>query len=630
MLAIGTAIASLSAHAEITLRSTTDTPLPPVFLRYHDLATVLATPHAVVPAEVATPSSQPQLVWVRRGDLAAIDIRNTVASELANGRAILVTGPADDGLGEAATFGFRASGTTSIYWQSHDGTLDVTTVDADLPVAEATEALTGWLRARFESAPTSMEQLQAGPGTGGDGGYVPRVEIRQDRTFPGGRAVRHHIVVLRDIDSSRDEKVVLVTAEVDQAPGWNGALWNGSFLTEGAGYHLFVPDRYVVTTQLAGVGQPVPLTLQDVEPKTDGAIDRTINETVMVKTSAGMSASFDILEGLAKNDAPHLGKIALGFNAATERTEQSVVTMTLKDYSVESSTREGGGSRAVDWVFPLAPDIARDYRYFEDGQNIHGALNSTRRMTPMMRRATLQTTSVWRLPGDYEGELDVTTRATVDNRIYLSLKRATETEADPDSDIFFTTRIDLGSPHLTRQPTIRLQSLHGLGECLTQREPRSPDLSLDTCEKGAGGKNQHWYLEADNTYRNRGSGQCLTTRPDNGEVHAAECSGTPLNQQWKWSADRIHSLYMGGGTWRLHVRDGALSAMFDPARHQEMVSNQYHPLLRPWSSYPNKPSQGDVVPNLAGTSPQIPESYLEYNAVGVEERWQPQPVRVGL
>ncbi|HEY4291815.1 RICIN domain-containing protein [Luteibacter sp.] len=574
------------------------------------------------------------LAWVRRGDLSNVDVRHRVADELGRGAVILVTGPGDETGGEAATFGFEASGAISAYRRSQDGSLDVKTVDEDLAFDEVEAAFNEWLERGRMAAPRigrARAATAAASDAPGDGGYVPRVEIHQDKSFKGGRAIRHHIVVVRDIEASRDQKVVMVTTEVDQASEKNGAVWNGKFQPDGKGYALFVPNRYVVTTQLAGVGQAVRLGVQEFEPKSDGAIERAINETVSVKTSYGASATFDVLEGLEKNSAPHLGKIALGFNYGKERTEQLSVSMTLKDYFVEASTREGNeGSRAVTWAFSLAPDIARNVSYFEDGDGLQGPLNSTGRMTPMMRRATLQTASVWRLPGAYEGWLDVITRADVDVRIYDSLEQTSEAGPDREATISFLSRINLGSAYLTRQPTVRLQSLHGLGACLSQHDPEALDVVMETCGKGPGGEAQQWYLEADNTYRNRGSRQCLTTDPSSGIVHAAACSGTPLNQQWHWSADRLQSLYEGGNRWRLHVRDGIPGARFDPKRHQEIVSNQYHALLRPWSSYPNKPSKGDVIPNLAGSSPQIPESYLQYSAVTVEERWQPLPVRTGL
>lgn len=613
----------------------------PFSMEQGDLPALLAAPYnGIVP--LTKPWAGTDVAWVRRSDLSEAAVRNRVVDAMNAGATIVVLGPArdDDGDVEAETFGFAGSGRVSAYRRTADGALDVKTIDDGLHVEEATAALDEWMTLRSQAQPSApppalaramvaVNSLPAGEGSSD----VPRVEIHQDKSFKGGRSVRHHIVVLRDIEASRDQKVVLVNTEVDMVPSVNGAVWNGKFQPDGAGYALFIPDRYVVTTQLAGVGEPVPLTIDQYEPKSDGATERTINETLAVKTSYGASASFDILEGLEKNGTPHLGKMTLGFNYGKERTEQSSVTMNLKDYFVESSTRSGSGpgaTRAVDWSFTLARDIARSVDYFNDGDGLAGPLNSTRRMTPMMRRATLQTASVWRLPGTYEGRLDVITRASVDVRIYDSLEATSDAGPDRDADTTFVTRLNLDSAYLTRQPTVRLQSLHGTGECLAQPDPGTRDVLLQPCGKGPGGKSQQWFLEADMTYRNRGSGQCLTADPNSGDVYAAACTRTTLNQQWRWSADRIQSLFEGGNRWRLHVRDGKLNARFDPQRHQELISNQYHALLRPWSSYPNKPSEGDVIPNLAGLSPAVPKSYLLYNAVSVDERWQPLPVRSGL
>jgi len=611
-------------------------PTAPFPMERHHLAAVLAAPYnGTMPLPTSLPASVTGVAWARRSDLSDAAVRDRVIEAVDRGLTVLVLGPGSDEHGdvEAETFGLGSSGAISAYRRNRNGALEVKSVDADLPMDEAVAAIETWMEKR--SAPYVAPQfarLTIGDGgASGMGAEVPRVEIHQDKSFKGGRSVRHHIVVIRDISPSRDQKVVVVNTETDMAPSRNGAAWNGRFQADGRGYGLFIPDRYIVTTQLAGVGETVPLTIEQYEPKSDGATERTVNESLSVRTSYGASASFDILEGLEKNGMPHLGKVALGFNYGKERTEQTSVTMSLKDYFIETSTRTGqDGTRSVKWSFPLARDIARDVAYFNDGEGLDGTLNSTRRMTPMMRRATLQTASVWRLPGSYEGKLDVATRGAVNVRIYDSLEGSSEAGPDREAGITFVTHLNLDSAYLTRQPTVRLQSLHGLGECLAQPDPQAPDIVLLPCGKGPGGKHQQWYLEADMTYRNRGSGQCLTAHPGSGEVYAAACSGTPLNQQWRWSADRIQSLYEGGNRWRLHVRDGKPNARFDPQLHQELISNQYHALLRPWSSYPNRPTEGDVVPNLSGLSPRVPTSYLQFNAVGVAERWQPLPVRSGL
>jgi hypothetical protein len=138
---------------------------------------------------------------------------------------------------------------------------------------------------------------------------------------------------------------------------------------------------------------------------------------------------------------------------------------------------------------------------------------------------------------------------------------------------------------------------------------------------------QQWMLEFDGTYRNRASKQCLTADSDSGAVIMSSCDKPSLNKQWSWSADRIHSRFSGGNHWRLHVRGGQPHAMFDPALHEVIVSNDSHPLLRPWSSYPNKPTQGDVIPRLGTASPPVPASYLTYREVSADERWQPVPIR---
>lgn len=479
--------------------------------------------------------------------------------------------------------------------------------------------------------PAAAQTTTGSPATpGGPNEYVPRIVKHDQRILDQGRGIRQEITVLREVTRDRDEKIVIVKSVVDNRSKNNGTPWNGAFGVKDEGYWILVPETYHVDTYVSASEPDTRIILQDQAPRTDGSTDRQINEKITTKVSSGVSMPLDIANALEQTGVFPFGKAPITLTSGKELTEEYSVTMTLKDYSVESFPRLGEGKQSASWKFNLARDIANNTKYFFSRHNAISTLMGTSKMTPMMRRATLETTSSWRLPGNYEGFLDVTTQSHIVNRIHSMHENSNTTELDGGADIALTTRIDLSSPYLKRQPVVRLQSLSGTGACLTQPDRMHSDVSLATCLGGDAETAQQWYLEIDNSYRNVGSGMCLTTDIASGRVHAEPCSAPLLNQQWQWRADRLHSLYTDGGSWRLHVLDGALSAKFDAMRHQTIPSNQYHPLMRPWSSYPAAPSPGDVIPNLTGISPPIPMSFLSFGRVPPEERWQPVPVHTGI
>ncbi|MDQ7994288.1 MAG: RICIN domain-containing protein [Luteibacter sp.] len=462
------------------------------------------------------------------------------------------------------------------------------------------------------------------------GGYVPRLEVRDSDVFDNGRSIHHDIVVVREVSPRVDEKVVIVKTVVNQLPTVQGLhMWGGRESEDNYGNILTLPLHYEVETTLTAPDlQDGQVRLISQAPRSDGATDRTFVDKVGVKTSVGAGASTELTAAVSKDSGFSWGKLPVSFNAGFEQTSERSVTMTLKDYFTESAvTKNAAGEASALWRFRLAPDIANDvwysYSHYRVGPGWLFTLPTT---TPMMQRATIETVSEWRLPGGYSGPIDIATRSSVDNSTRLAPTSSMETWRDEDAGIGHLTRIDLGSPHLERQPVVRLQSLAGEGHCLTQSQRDQPAVALAPCKGGTDGAEQQWYLDSDHTYRNVASRLCLAADPAGGGVRTESCAGSMLNKQWQWRADRLHSTYMDGGSWRLHVRDGVPRAIFDPVRHQEIGSNPFHHLLRPWSSYPQAPTPGDVVPAVAGASPAISQGLLRHKAVSAEERWQPLPI----
>lgn len=635
-LCLGLALMGSVSHA---VASPASTSAPPVYLRLSELGMALAADgHRPSASPFAFPhlagaETKARVLWLTSTELASREVRELVADALLLGDGVLVSrnGTGDT---ERAMFGFAGESGMSVYRRSPDGVLDVMVIDDAMSVEDATARVAGWF-AHFSpkaARPTPARLARQVDGAKAankldDGSYTPSLQLRVDKPFADGRRIFHDIKVMRDVTPSRDDKVVIVKTQVNQAPSKRGTWWNGVPNPGGKSYWLLIPDRYRVTTGLNFANDASLLTLQEYAPQSDGVKERTVNTSLSIKASSNVSAAPDVLQSLASMGAGTAGKLPLTLSSGKERTETESVTMTLKDYTTHVAPMTIGQSRAVTWEFPLANDIARDIDYFKDGENHNASLLSERKATPMMKSATLEMASTWRIQGDRGGDLVVTTRSDVVTRVYDTLENGSSLEDDEASVVEFTTRVSMDSPFLARQPVVRLQSLAGTGACLTQPDAGRPDVVMAACDRGEANPGQQWMLELDGTYRNRASKRCLTAEETSGEVVVSDCASPSLNKQWSWSADRIHSRYAGGNHWRLHVRGGRPNAKFDPALHQVIVSNDSHPLLRPWSSYPNKPTPGDVIPRLATVSPPVPESYMAYREVSSDQRWQPVLVR---
>lgn len=666
---------AVAAHADIRASEASRTnSLVPAVLAVADIpATLAATGGSPTnwvtpvrfqnksPAESAG-EGVPLVAWVTSTSLANDVLQAEVRRLLDQGAAILVTTFAGEARHELATFGFEPAGRTAIYRQTVDG-LSVTSVTADLhdPGAPAAwqQASDTVLAAMLPSEAPRFEALTS-DGPSHDEIHGDRAFLRiDDQTIANnGRSASQTIRVMRDTTTSHDYKVIAVEAAVHVIPNANGVLKHRDdedatsyFEPSGEGFYLFAPNAYRSTTVLQWQGDVPAAQLLQAVPKTSGVTNRKISEDITSKSTLTASVAPDYARGLNKDGIFYQGKVPFSLAWASETSERSVVEMSVEDYSVSATAQTYPWGLASTWTFPLANDVSGNPDYFGMEKL------STRKMTPMMREASLATASEWRVDGDYEKTILIASRGTVENRRFtwsgvrddpdrgprVSQDRAsidtfdayekglpwdqdTNDAQDGDAQPWVVSKIDLSSPYLTRSPTILIQSLAGLGKCL---QADHGTVELAACDKGK--RSQQWNLEADSTYRNRANGACLTTAPDVGDVTTTACEANALNQQWKWSADRIHSMYDGGETWRLHVREGALNAKFDASRHQRMAPNPNHFLLRPWSSYPSAPSKTDWVPTLSGRPSDFQRlPGYEYREVETTERWQTIALRHGL
>jgi hypothetical protein len=606
----------------------------------------------------------PVAAWVTSVSLGDEAVQASVRSLLDDGAAILVTSHSGEARHELATFGFEATGRTAIYRQTDDG-LSVTSVTAGIADPRAPsmwqEASDTVIAAMIPSnAPQFAPLASAAPlqdETHGDRAFL---RVSNQVVAGHGRSASQVIRVMRDTTASHDFKVIAVEATVNVIPYANGISKpfvddddevRQRFERDGEGFFLFAANAYRSTTVLQWEGESPSAQLMAVAPKTSGTTNRKISEEIASKSTLTTSIAPDYARGLNKDGIFYQGKVPFSLAWASETNERSVVEMTVEDYSVSATARTYPWGLASTWTFPLASDIGGNPDYFGKDKV------STKKMTPMMREASLATASEWRIDGNYEKTILVASRGTVENRRFtwsgvrddpkvgpsVFPDRASIDAFDPsekglpwdmdtsdtgvgEAQPWVVSKIDLSSPYLTRSPTILIQSLAGLGECL-QADTGVVELAL--CDKGK--RSQQWNLEADSTYRNRANGACLTAAPGDGGVTTEACEAHALTQQWKWSADRIHSMYDGGETWRLHVRGQMLNAKFDPSRHQRMAANPNHFLLRPWSSYPAAPSEKDWVPTLSGRQPDFQKlPGYEYREVETSERWQTIALRHGL
>lgn len=606
----------------------------------------------------------PLAAWVASASLSDGALRAEVRRLFDQGAAILVTSFAGEARHELATFGFEPIGRVAIYRQTPDG-LDVTSVTADFHNPDAAAA---WqkasdtvLAAMLPSEAPHFEALRS-DGPLNDEIHGDRAFLRvDDQTIASnGRSASQTIRVMRDTTASHDYKVIAVEAAVHVIPHTNGVLKHRDdenstpyFERVGEGFYLFAPNAYRATTVLQWQGDAPAAQLLQAIPKTSGATNRKITEDITSKSTLTASITPEYARGLNKDGIFYQGKVPFSLAFASETSERSAVEMNVEDYSVSATAQTYRWGLASTWTFPLANDISGNPDYFGTEKL------STRKMTPMMREASLATASEWRVDGDYEQTILIASRGTVENRRFtwsgvrddpdrgprVFPDRASidpfsldekglpweqdineDGTQDGDAQPWVVSKIDLSSPYLTRSPTILIQSLAGLGECLQADDGM---VELAACDKGD--RSQQWSLEADSTYRNRADGACLTTAPGDGSMTTTACAANTLNQQWKWSADRIHSMYDGGETWRLHVHAGAINAKFDASRHQRMAPNPNHFLLRPWSSYPSAPSEKDWVPTLSGRPSDFQKlPGYEYREVETTERWQTIALRHGL
>ncbi|KAG9598598.1 hypothetical protein KCV01_g8620, partial [Aureobasidium melanogenum] len=503
-------------------------------------------------------------------------------------------------------------------------------LDRDMSFDDASDDEPGLL---FDDMPVSLRMVDSRP----NASYVPRKPFRkQTFVLANGQSITYDISIVRDLtaNSKNDRKLVAVQARMNLRPGRNLAWWNGTF-REKKGSHFFIPKSYDIRMTVKPLDESPDLQWSDFQPRNAKPTNQRIDTQIAIQSKPGAGIAAGILEvlvGAGTDPVGALSKLPSALIPVDDETttETKTVSMAVDDYWVTSTSPD---ARTVSWRFELSPASDKD-THFRDGHHSsmgYKLYSVTDKLTPMMKSAALETGSIWTVPASWNGKLAITTDIGIRNRVYFDsyFNGRSPFESIEEDDLAgtrHTLEIDLDSPLLTRTPTVRLQSLSGEGLCLAQSDKSSPAITMEKCTQGENGRHQQWHLDMNGTYRNRESGWCLAARMGDGGIEAQRCEENQRHQEWTWAMDRLVSKVNGGDQWRLHLRNGKPHAEIDVEKHDGIVWNHHHALLKPWIGYPRSPTASDRIPGPNGLSTPIPSTYLAFKNVTLEERWEARPV----
>jgi hypothetical protein len=424
------------------------------------------------------------------------------------------------------------------------------------------------------------------------------------------------IHVVRSKTASADFKIVTITTVANIAPRGVGVMENPRprppypWLR----WTTWLPVKYHLSHVLKAFGAEAVYVAHF--PHSDGRTEFTQTDTETRGFSIGARTGAEISQS-GKPDEILAAKLPFELTAGYEHTWQSNLTMQFKDYSLEAVP----SSPSVTWNAMLSPKLGEVF-YIKRG--------TTRpiedRVTPMMRSATFQTMSQWKLPGEYKQPASVFVLAGYDLRRWdwHELGGGVKSSTVKGAAIQ-TFLIDMGSPHLSAETTVQIRSAAGSGACLRDNAgvaDLAPCLATD--------RRQLWGLDAASRYVNRASGLCLTARPATRSVVTESCANVTNEKQWQWRGDRLHAL-SNHTKYRLYVAGGQVHLSF-PGQLPDFPANFSHPALEPWTNYPAAPRQGiDLVVGSAGTRPlDVGREYAGFRAVSDDQRWRIEVLRDGL
>ncbi|KZN17222.1 MULTISPECIES: RICIN domain-containing protein [Pseudomonas] len=430
-----------------------------------------------------------------------------------------------------------------------------------------------------------------------------------------------NIDVIRSAQRTQDKKFVVIKTNPTTIRSEKNGITIGGSDPGGNGQNLwgaYLPHTYRFTQRLTAEG--VTPTLVSFAPQSDSRTEFDFTEVKTQGFSIGGTLGGEF-GGTKADGITYAAKTPFNVNFGFNHQHSKSMSYNFKDYSLLASHQNS----KVTWSAPIDSKLK--------GALIKRLTATTpilteERMTPMMRSASLESYTLWELPGAYTG------RATVNVGGGYELARTewwwerTQVKARDVIDFYNAEQayvLDMNSPFLSREMTVLIRSAQGVGKCLTGNDNGS--VSLESCV--ATDSKQQWGLDSESRYVNRASQSCLNLREEDGTLATKTCT-LDNRQQWEWRADRIHSLY--DLEWRLYSLNGQPKIIPDNSMlFQSIPKNTFNALNIPWASYPLAPSAQDVMPNHLGPSPQISPEWVEkYRGVDVRQRWRIEILRDGL
>lgn len=561
---------------------------------------------------------------ILRVDADYLDGRSSTAATraLATGQRVLVR---SDGSKKAQnaikdTFGVSAASDRIVVQRDDSGriVMDATMPgDATSPAGE--KALLDSARAAVTDSASQTDTALEPDSRQPDGSaYAPAFEGTFNfHALQDGITMRKDYHVLRQIRQQGDQFRVLVKDSYTVTPkgiGLQQDRWRAL---------LPVLNSVSATSILAGASG-VQLARQ--EPASDSRTDFTVAKTVTSETGFSVGAGLEGAGGQQEKDLTAKAPLSFGFNSSKSVSEE--LSYTVKDYRIQASSNTEKVRSEATTTTVLADAIRADKSYF----NTRGLPDlSEKKMTPWMRAQQFSQVNEWLVPAHGNDFIALASNVTRDLLQYHGKRDNFETQPAPKVIQQTATKghyvqVDLDNPLLTRAPSVYIQSADGSSRFLGV--PHDNDVTLGS-PRGETDKSYLWSLDEEGRYINARTNMALTWHPTTGRL-TVERKSLAREQQWQWRADRLHNARAVNGTshlGRLMGIDGTASA----AAGVNYPINENSPLLDPWSSYPDPPVAGDVVPRLQGPQRPIPTSWItDGYTPRVTERWTVTMFRQGI
>ena len=508
----------------------------------------------------------------------------------------------------SSIFGLSGPFDYALFKRGKNGTIDVYRLDGPAESDLIAQAKT------LVRRPLPLRHTGAEPNLAG----LPKLTYNIQLSNPDGQVSSVvNIDVIRSVTLSQDKKFVLISA----SPTTVKSSQNGVVIG-GEGNNLwgaYLPHAYTFSHGLSAKG--VTPALVDFSPVSDSRTEFDFSETKRQGFAIGGSLGGEI-SATPKEQLEFAAKTPFSINANITHEISKTLAYKFKDYSlIATDTKQG-----VEWQALI--DTKLKSVLFERNTATLPVLNE-HRMTPMMRSASLDSYTLWELPGTYTGPATVIIGGgyTLAKNEWWYNRSSIESKEDLENfqDIQ-NYELDLNSPYLTREITVLIRSQYGEGKCLTANPGK--DTTMESCS----GTNPHqqWGYDDQKRYVNRASESCLNVDEDRGTLITEQCK-IDNRQQWYWSADRLHSNF--NKSWRLYVDQDQLKVIPDDSMvFQDIPSNPFNPLNIPWTSYPKAPALNDVIPRSDNSvAPPISEDWVNtYEAVNIRQRWKVEVLRDGL